>query len=128
MEVCCRPADSGCGPRVRLYAPPANRASYSQAVENQGIWGRICGMEGELIDGFNPLSPVVAKSAEPQLDPGDRSKFCNPMLGTGNGVPVFATSYPAAWRVERAKEQEYYPSEYVRWGSRMFGLPNISII
>ena len=45
------------------------------------------------------------------------------MNGLGNGTPLCVATYPAAWRVEVAKDVEYKGYEYVRSGRTLFDTP-----
>ena len=45
------------------------------------------------------------------------------MDGLGNGTPLCVATYPAAWRVEVAKDEDYKGYEYVRSGRAFFDVP-----
>ena len=69
-------------------------------------------------------SPSIAHSpAQTQVDPGSPERFCTLMDGLGDGSSLCVSTYPVAWGINVAKDEEYSECEYVRSGK---ALPNVS--
>ena len=74
---------------------------------------RICGAESKCPDSFNRIPLHQHKT---QVDTGSPEQYCTLMDGLVDGTPLCVSTYPVAWRIEVAKEEEYSGYEYVRSG------------
>jgi hypothetical protein len=91
------------------------RSSDGQEVENQEIRGWICSMEGEFVDVIHlRCLPSCIERRGTKVDPGSPYQFCSPMKGLADNDPVYVTSYPVGWRIQRADNNIHHGFEYVK--------------
>lgn len=80
---------------------------------DQEVWCRAYSSEGE------PIPQLIAHyrsrvDERNQFEPGKPEQYCSPIEGIGSGTPIYVSSYPVAWRVERMDEGVHNGFEYVR--------------